>query len=204
MSSLRQRALPGRHHRAVPAHKWSETAFRRAVAARNQMGRLPRVVARKNGNQVRLCSRPGRGIYGDGTVFEIVKTASGYASTPITLVNFDWSNGAFPFASVMIDPNGNLFGTTTGGGNGYGTVFEIAKTTSGYASSPITTSSASMPLAATERPQSAQLDPDANGGLLGVTRLGGANGDGTIFEIKGAFADGAGHQRGCRNCCRRI
>ena len=130
------------------------------------------------------------GVYGGGTVFEIVKTASGYASTPTTLVNFNWSNGAFPFASMSIDANGDLFGTTTGGGNGYGTVFEIAKTASGYAGSPITLVSFDATGSNGASPIGG-LIPDANGNLLGVTRLGGAHGDGTVFEITGASADSA-------------
>src|SRR5262245_568213 len=74
-----------------------------------------------------------------GTVFEIVKTAAGYSSTPITLVNFDGSNGANPFDSLIADADGNLFGTTyLGGANNAGTVFEIVKTGDTYASTPTT------------------------------------------------------------------
>ena len=71
-----------------------------------------------------------------GTVFEITKTASGYATTPTTLVSFNarqrlLAHGANPFAGLIADANGDLFGTTAAGGangNGLGTVFEIAKT----------------------------------------------------------------------------
>jgi uncharacterized repeat protein (TIGR03803 family) len=75
-----------------------------------------------------------------GTVFEIAKTAGGYASTPTTLVSFNGTNGAYPYyATVIADANGNLFGTTLeGGAYGDGTVFEIAKTAGGYASAPTT------------------------------------------------------------------
>jgi hypothetical protein len=83
------------------------------------------------------------GAYGglNGTVFEIVKTASGYANSPTTLVNFNGTNGAFVTGGLIMDANGNLFGTTTYGGAygepcgcAYGgTVFEIAKTGNGYA-----------------------------------------------------------------------
>jgi uncharacterized repeat protein (TIGR03803 family) len=39
-----------------------------------------------------------------------------------------------PYSSLIADNNGDLFGTTGGGGlGGYGTVFEIVKTASGYA-----------------------------------------------------------------------
>jgi hypothetical protein len=49
-----------------------------------------------------------------------------------TLVTFNLSNGTYPdgaapYASLIADANGDLFGTTTGNlTNGYGTVFEIA------------------------------------------------------------------------------
>ena len=36
------------------------------------------------------------GANGDGTVFEIAKTAGGYASTPTTLVSFNGADGADP------------------------------------------------------------------------------------------------------------
>ena len=79
------------------------------------------------------------GANNDGTVFEIVKTAHGYASTPTTLVSFNGTDGTNPRASLIADAHGDLFGTTAiGGVNGDGTVFEIAKTANGYASTPTT------------------------------------------------------------------
>jgi uncharacterized repeat protein (TIGR03803 family) len=76
----------------------------------------------------------------DGTVFEIAKTAHGYASTPTTLVSFNGANGLVPFAGLIADGHGDLFGTTVGGGTyGDGTVFEIAKTAHGYDASTPTT-----------------------------------------------------------------
>jgi uncharacterized repeat protein (TIGR03803 family) len=63
----------------------------------------------------------------EGTVFEIVNigtvAAPVYASAPTTLVGFDGSNGSQPVGALTIDANGNLFGTTHGGGaNNLGTV----------------------------------------------------------------------------------
>ena len=73
----------------------------------------------------------------DGTVFEIVKTARGYASTPTTLVRFNFGEGSTPVGGLLADAKGDLFGTTElGGANRSGTVFEIAKTAGGYASTP--------------------------------------------------------------------
>jgi ELWxxDGT repeat protein len=77
---------------------------------------------------------------GGGTVFEIVKNGSSYASTPTTLVNFNNGFSGGPEGSLIADANGDLFGTHFGtfGGPDYGTVFEIMKTSTGYASTPTT------------------------------------------------------------------
>ncbi len=123
----------------------------------------------------------GSGANGDfGTVFEIAKTAGGYAKTPTTLVRFNDANGEFPEGSLIADANGDLFGTTEeGGANDDGTVFEIAKTAVGYASTPITLVSFNDDGAFPE----GSLIADANGDLFGTTEDGGANDDGTVFEI---------------------
>ena len=121
------------------------------------------------------------GANGDGTVFEIANTASGYASTPTTLVSFNGSNGSTPLDSLLLDADGNLFGGTAGAGaNGQGTVFEIANTATGYASTPTTLvnfdgSDGANPFGS--------LIIDANSNLFGTAHGGGANLDGTVFEI---------------------
>jgi uncharacterized repeat protein (TIGR03803 family) len=138
------------------------------------------LIADANGNLFGTTS--GGGASGDGTVFEIAKTASGYANTPTTLVSFNGSNGAEPVSSLIADSNGNLFGTTSvGGATGNGTVFEVAKTASGYASTPTTLvsfngSNGANPMAG--------LLADANGKLFGTTFAGGANGAGTVFDLQ--------------------
>jgi hypothetical protein len=114
-------------------------------------------------------------------VFEIAKTAHGYASTPSTLVSFNGTNGTFPEGSLLADAHGNLFGTATGGGNGDGTVFEIAKTAHGYASSPTTLVNFN---GANGDGPDGSLIADAHGNLFGTTAVGGSNGGyGTVFEI---------------------
>ena len=116
-----------------------------------------------------------------GTVFEILKTTSGYAASPTVLFNFDGGNGARPVAGLIADTAGNLFGTTQfGGANNLGTVFEIVKTASGYASTPTVlfnfdNTHGAQPLAG--------LIADAAGNLFGTTQIGGANRAGTVFEI---------------------
>ncbi len=60
------------------------------------------------------------GFDGCGTVFKI--SPSG---TFTSLLSFDLSDGALPFAPVVQASDGNLYGTTFAGGYGYGTVFKI-------------------------------------------------------------------------------
>jgi uncharacterized repeat protein (TIGR03803 family) len=98
-----------------------------------------------------------------------------------TLVNFNGANGADPEAGLITDAAGNLFGTTfAGGANNAGTVFEIVKTASGFASTltvlfDLDNTHGAIPLAG--------LIADAVGDLFGTTSVGGANGAGTVFEI---------------------
>lgn len=49
-----------------------------------------------------------------GTVYELMPTASGWQET--TLLEFNLSDGAEPYAGVVIDSAGNLYGTAPGGG----------------------------------------------------------------------------------------
>ena len=79
----------------------------------------------------------GGGVFGLGTVFELVKTSTGYASTPTILASFDGVDGGAPEGSLLADAEGDLFGTTRHGpGNIGGTVFEIVKTPAGYGNTP--------------------------------------------------------------------
>jgi len=120
-----------------------------------------------------------------GTVFEIARTATGYAGTPTTLVSFNETDGANPQAGLVIDANGDLFGTTSWQFTG-GTAFEIAKTAGGYASTPTTLVSFN---GADGAVPSSTLIADANGDLFGTTIWSGIygtygwNGLGTVFEI---------------------
>jgi uncharacterized repeat protein (TIGR03803 family) len=126
-----------------------------------------------------------------GTVFEIQNTgtlaAPVYASAPIALVSFNWTNGAYPDAGLTADANGDLFGTTLQGGgtNGDGTVFELKNTGTVaaplYASPPTTL--ISFDDANGHAPESG-LIADANGDLFGTTVLDGAAGYGEVFEVQ--------------------
>jgi uncharacterized repeat protein (TIGR03803 family) len=66
------------------------------------------------------------GTYGGGTVFELTPSASG-SWTETLLHSFGRAgDGKTPYAGLVLDAAGNLYGTTSAGGlDGLGTVFEI-------------------------------------------------------------------------------
>ena len=56
------------------------------------------------------------GANGDGMVFELVKTGSGYTENVLYSFSGGTSDGAYPDAGLTADANGDLFGTTIDGG----------------------------------------------------------------------------------------
>ena len=59
-------------------------------------------------------------------VLSMIAAQAAPAQTYNVLHTFRGPDGAVPFAGVTMDGTGNLYGTTTAGGNGYGTVFKLA------------------------------------------------------------------------------
>jgi uncharacterized repeat protein (TIGR03803 family) len=104
----------------------------------------------------------------------IAKIAVWTLSAP---ASFNGANGDEPNAGLVMDPAGDLFGTTAeGGGNGDGTVFEIV-----HGSNAIT------PLASFngtdgQNPKSG-VALDSAGDIFGTADVGGAYSDGTVYEI---------------------
>ncbi|HAO80009.1 MAG TPA: hypothetical protein DCQ92_13765, partial [Verrucomicrobia subdivision 3 bacterium] len=124
---------------------------------------------------------------GIGTVFKM--TTNG---TLTTLVSFNGTNGAVPVAALTLGIDGNFYGTTEGGGSGYGTVFNFYGTAayggSGYGTvfkvttnGTLTTlvyfngSNGANPMAA--------LTLGNDGNFYGTTYGGGGNGQGTVFKV---------------------
>lgn len=114
-----------------------------------------------------------------GTVFELAKTGTGYAA-PATLVSFTGPNGGNPTGGLVMDSAGDLFGETSSGGTAAaGTVFEIAKGTSGYGQATTLASFDGVNQLTPKGP----LLLDAKGDLFGTTYNGGAANDGSVFEM---------------------
>ena len=72
------------------------------------------------------------GSSGGGVVFKL--TRSGGSWTESALWNFTGgTDGAAPYSGVISDSDGNLYGTTSGGGSNFsGTVYELSPTQSGW------------------------------------------------------------------------
>ncbi len=114
----------------------------------------------------------GGGATNHGTVFEV---ASG-SGTITTLASFNGTNGAGSVAPLIMDSDGNLYGTAGGGASGDGTVFELAQ------GSGTITMLASFN-GTSGQPAEGALIMDSGGNLYGTTAYGGASSDGTVFEL---------------------
>jgi len=115
-----------------------------------------------------------------GTVYELMPPIPPNNKwTKTILHNFMFSDGANPKSGVILDGNGNLFGTTSQGGSdgNNGTVFELINGTweekilynfqnGNDGRSPV-----------------AGLAFDSSGNLFGATAWGGSGGGGTVFEL---------------------
>jgi uncharacterized repeat protein (TIGR03803 family) len=130
------------------------------------------------------------GTNNDGTIFEI---ASG-SSTITTLASFDGTNGSQPETALTLDSNGDIFGTTSqGGDNNIGTVFEMA------AGSQTITTIFSLDAATTGQFANG-LTLDSSGDIYGTTADYGGGQDpntgqyasaGTLFELMPTGSAGA-------------
>jgi len=120
------------------------------------------------------------GAYGAGRVFELTPAKDG-GWTEKVLHNFGkGTDGFYPYAGLVFDPSGNLYGTTqSGGAYNYGTAFELTPKAGGGWTEKVL-HSFNYPNAATPW---AGLTVDSSGNLYGTTRSSGAYGVGTVFEL---------------------
>ena len=119
------------------------------------------------------------GAYGGGTVFKIISDG-----TATTFYNFctatGCKNGRYPQAGLILDTNGNLYGTTYGGGAyGQGTVFELSPS---GAETVLHSFCARTGCSDGSHPR-ADLVMDTAGNLYGTTYDGGTNSVGAVFKL---------------------
>jgi len=103
------------------------------------------------------------------------------AQTETVLYNFTGgSNGAGPDSSLTADGKFNLYGTTAGGGLGYGIVFELSPNGSGGWNETVLYSFTG---GADGAYPSSSVIFDGGGNLYGATYEGGTGGGGVVFEL---------------------
>lgn len=115
------------------------------------------------------------GTNGDGVIFEYDPTTNSL----IKKIDFEYNTGSEPYADLIQATNGKLYGMTREGGdngNASGTLFEydIATNTK--------TTRVNFSALNGENPEG-NLVQAPNGKLYGMTRYGGANFDGVLFEF---------------------
>ena len=129
---------------------------------------------------------------GCGTVFQLSKESNGWTET--VLYRFaNGPDGAFPYASLILDPAGNLYGATTQGGDlsgncapyGCGNVFQLKHGGSGWTLNSLHAFSydidGSAPIGG--------LLAGPNNALYGTASGGGSGFSGTVFQL--TYARGA-------------
>jgi uncharacterized repeat protein (TIGR03803 family) len=132
------------------------------------------------------------GSCGYGTVFKLTPSDGGFTQT--VLYNFcsqtNCIDGANPYAGVIEDAAGNLFGTVyNGGANGYGAVFKLTPSGNGYVESVLynfCSQSQGSALCTDGANPASGLIEDAAGDLYGTTNLGGSG----VTLVDGAYAYG--------------
>lgn len=125
----------------------------------------------------------GGGNNNKGTVFQLTPPSGGGTWTETILYSFSGPpDAAFPSSELVMDKNGNLYGTTTlGGANDMGAVYQLSPPTEGedrWTESVIYSFSGpdgTLP--------AGRLQFDSSGALYGTTDGGGALQEGTVFRL---------------------
>jgi uncharacterized repeat protein (TIGR03803 family) len=117
------------------------------------------------------------GAYGYGTVFELTPGSVWTENILYSFQNAD--DGATPYAGLISDASGNLYGAATdGGANGGGTVFELVPSNGSWTFS-VLTSIPGWGISGTFR----DLMLGSSGNIYGTTHCDGSNSAGTIYEL---------------------
>jgi uncharacterized repeat protein (TIGR03803 family) len=125
----------------------------------------------------------GGGTNGEGSIFEYNTTSSTFTSLYSFNNPADGTITAQPYAGLAMDSSGNLWGTTKNGGNmGHGSIFELASTGPGTFATTDTLIYSFTGNADGKNPYGGLIE-DSSGDFFGVCRAGGADTDGTIWEL---------------------
>lgn len=156
---------------------WTETVLYRFAGGGN--GALPvgDLVFDRSGNIYGTTASGGSSQ--QGTVYELTPSNGNWNES--ILWNFaGGSDGGQPAGGVIFNSAGNLYGTTqAGGAYGYGSVFQLSRTQSGWSQNTLYSFQNHTDGA---NPEGALLF-DPSGNLYGTTASNGPGGGGTVFKL---------------------
>ena len=120
--------------------------------------------------------------FGGGTVFKLDNTGQTVLYSFCSVGGANCTDGEYPYAGLIQDAAGNLYGTTSQGGtHGGGTVFKLDNT--GQETVLYTFCSVGGANCTDGEYPYAGLIQDAAGNLYGTTSQGGTHGGGTVFKL---------------------
>jgi uncharacterized repeat protein (TIGR03803 family) len=135
----------------------------------------------ENGVRVMYGANSAAGDSNLGTIYQLAEIKAQDKWAASLLHSFSGSDGAYPWGGVILDPAGNLYGTTTEGGTeNSGTVFEL---TPGAKNKWTYTLLYSFSGGTDGNYPTGSLVLDNAGNLYGTTSSGGAYGQGVVYEI---------------------
>lgn len=167
--------------------EWSETVLH-SFSGPDGKGPFDGLIMDAAGNLYGTASEGGTHVAFGGVAFEI--SSSGTYSV---LYNFcalaGCADGQLPLGGLAMDKKGNLYGTTSeGGASNLGTVFELAKSGSGWTETVLHSfagarSDGAYPSDASPTLSTRRIGTKKENVIFGVTTRGGTNNHGTAFEI---------------------
>ncbi len=167
-----------KYYRNMPPCRWAESVlytFQGGTDGSKPIG----LVFDQAGNIYGTTSSGG--IYGQGTVYELTSSGSGWTESLLHSFQPNDIDGLMPYRSVMVfDQAGNLYGTTSqGGAHNAGSVFQLTPSGSGWTENVLYSftneEDGSFPYSG--------LIIDQSGNLYGTTTDAGTGHGGTVFEL---------------------
>ena len=162
---------------------WAKSTVHSFVGGDNDgLEPIAGVTLDKSGNLYGVTIGGGPGDW--GVVYELSPYGSGWTESLLYIFQNNDLDGAGPYGGLIFDNAGNIFGTTTVGGQGFGgTVFELSPSNGGWKFKVLY----SFP--GGNGPHD-KLTMDAAGNLYGTTHEDGAYGYGNVFKLSPAQGGG--------------
>ncbi len=168
------RLAAGSAYKLTPTQDgWTETDLHSFGGGRDGAGPFGGVVFDRAGNLYGTTAQGGPQSY--GTVFQLTPMGSGWGWNILYYFQ-NGSDGWYPVGGLLVDQAGNLYGTTSTGASGSGTVFELSPSGDSW------TLQVLCDVAGSNWGPMASLTMDTAGNLYGTTYAGGPYQWGSVFK----------------------